>query len=123
VLEDTVAEIFAPQEPPTGYMAHFGTEMTLRRGTMRANAQQVNALKPYVRDMAARYPTLTLPVESVHGTADDTVPLRTHAQPLERQIDSNRLTLLDGVGHMPHHTNPQEVIDAIDRVAARAGLR
>jgi pimeloyl-ACP methyl ester carboxylesterase len=123
VIEDTVGEIFAPQEPPEGYMSHFGTEMTLRRGTMRANAQQVSALKPYVREMATRYPTLDLPVESVHGTEDVTVPLRTHAEPLLRQIPGAALDVLQGAGHMPHHTHTQAVLDAIDRVTRRAGLR
>lgn len=122
-IEDAVTAVFAPQTAPKGYMKGFGTEMTLRRKTMRANAQQVNSLKPYVTEMSTRYPTLTLPVESVHGTLDDTVPLRTHAEPLTQQIPGAVLTRLEGVGHMPHHTNPEVIIAAIDRVAARAGLR
>lgn len=122
-IEDAVTAVFAPQNAPEGYMERFGTEMTLRRKTMRANAQQVNSLKPYVTEMSARYPTLTLPVESVHGTQDDTVPLRTHAEPLTRQIPGAVLTRLEDVGHMPHHTNPEVIIAAIDRVTARAGLR
>ncbi|MEM9576802.1 MAG: alpha/beta hydrolase [Pseudomonadota bacterium] len=122
-IEETVAEIFAPQSPPNGYMKHFGTDMTLRRETMRANAQQVNALKPYVREMSKRYPTLDLPVESVHGTADDTVPIKVHAEPLLNQIPGAQLDRLEGVGHMPHHSNTEAVLAAIDRVAVRAGLR
>jgi pimeloyl-ACP methyl ester carboxylesterase len=34
-----------------------------------------------------------------------------------------RLTILPGVGHMPHHADPEAVVAAIDRAAARAGLR
>ncbi len=122
-IEDAVGEVFAPQEAPDGYMAHFGTDLTLRRAIMRANAQQVNALKPYVREMSSRYPSLKLPVESLHGTEDITVPLETHAVPLTKQIPGAVLTRLEGVGHMPHHSDPDAVIAAIDRVAARAGLR
>ncbi len=122
-IENTVSDIFAPQTPPEGYIQHFGTDMTLRRKTLRANAQQVNSLKPYVREMSKRYPNLSLPVESVHGTADDSVPIQTHAEPILRQIPGAQLDRLEGVGHMPHHTNTDAVLAAIDRIAARAGLR
>jgi pimeloyl-ACP methyl ester carboxylesterase len=38
------------------------------------------------------------------------------------RIAGARLTLLEGVGHMPHHSDPDAAIAAIDRVAARAGM-
>ncbi len=123
VIENTLSEIFAPQVPPPDYMAHFGADMTLRRATLRANAQQVNALKPYVTEMSKRYHTLTLPVESLHGTLDTIVPLTTHATPLARQISGAVLTQMEGIGHMPHHADPQAAVAAIERAATRAGLR
>lgn len=122
-IEDTVQSIFAPQEVPEGYVAHFGPQMTLRRGTMRANAQQVNSLRPYVVEMAERYPSLDMPVEVLHGTADTIVPLAIHSEPLSRQIPGAQLHRMEGIGHMPHHIDPQAIIAAIDRVASRAGLR
>lgn len=122
-IEKTLGEIFEPQIAPENYMDHFGVDMTLRRKVLRANAQQVNALKPHVREMSTRYSTLKLPVESVHGTLDTIVPLTTHAEPLLSQIPNAALDRLEGVGHMPHHTHPEAVLAAIDRVAARAGLR
>ena len=123
IIENTLSEIFAPQKPPPDYMPHFGADMTLRRATMRANAQQVNALKPYVAEMSKRYGTLTLPVESLHGTEDTIVPLHTHATPLTRQIPGAVLTQMDGIGHMPHHADPVAAVAAIERAASRAGLR
>ena len=38
-------------------------------------------------------------------------------------IPGAELTVLEGVGHMPHHAAPVTAVAAIDRVAARAGLR
>lgn len=122
-IENTVAEIFAPQPMPEGYLEHFGPEMTLRRSTLRANAQQVNSLRPYVVEMAKRYPDLKLPVEILHGTADTIVPLRVHSEPLAQALPNATLTRLEGVGHMPQHAVPDDVVAAIDRAAARAGLR
>ncbi|WP_299631155.1 alpha/beta hydrolase [uncultured Roseobacter sp.] len=122
-IEDTVASIFTPQQMPAGYLEHIGPEMSLRRTTLRANAQQVNNLRPYIVDMAKRYPDLTLPVEILHGTEDTIVPLRVHSEPLAQLLPNAMLTRLEGVGHMPHHAEPETIVAAIDRVAARAGLR
>ena len=123
VAERTVAAIFAPQPVPEGYVAHVGVELTLRPETLRANARQVNGLKPHVRAMAARYPGLAQPVEILHGDADTIVPLATHSEPLARLAPNARLTILPGVGHMPHHADPEAAVAAIDRAAERAGLR
>ena len=73
--------------------------------------------------MSARYSTLPMPVEIVHGTADDVVPIHIHSEPLARQIPGAVLTRLEGIGHMPHHSAPAAVAEAIDRAAARARLR
>lgn len=122
-IERTLGEIFAPQHAPQNYMQHFGPDMTLRRETLRANAQQVNGLKPFIRAMAEHYPSLNLPVEILHGTEDVIVPLHIHSGPLARQLPEAALRRMQGVGHMPHHEAPQEVEAAVDRVAMRAGLR
>ncbi|WP_254796912.1 alpha/beta fold hydrolase [Sulfitobacter albidus] len=73
--------------------------------------------------MVKRYPDLTMPFEIVHGDADTIVPLTVHSEPLSKQVPGANLTVLEGIGHMPHHVAPEESVAAIDRVAARAGLR
>lgn len=122
-VADAVAGVFAPQDAPEGYAEYIGTGLTLRRDTLRANTRQVNTLRPHIVDMAPRYGTIDVPVEIVHGDADDTVPFDIHAVPLSRQIPDARLTRLPGIGHMPHHVAPDAVTAALDRLAARAGLR
>lgn len=119
----TLEEIFAPDPLPAGYADYAGAALTLRRATMRENARQVNGLLPHLRAMAPHYPQLTLPIEIVHGTADTIVPIAVHSHPFTQAVPSAALTLLDGAGHMPHHSRPEAVIAAIHRAAARAGLR
>lgn len=121
VRSGTVAT-FAPDAMPEGYADHLGPGLILRRGSFRANARQVNGLRPYIVQMATRYDQIDLPVEIVHGSADTSVPLHIHSGPLSQIIPGAVLTVLDGRGHMPHHTDPEAVIAAIDRAAARAGL-
>lgn len=121
--ERAMGSIFAPQPVPDGYADYIGVDLTLRPETLRANARQVNGLKPHIVEMAKRYGEIDVPVEIVHGDADTIVPLDIHSRPLARQIDGANLTVLEGVGHMPHHADPEAVVAAIDRAASRAGLR
>ncbi len=122
-VDRSIDVIFDPQTAPEGYGDHIGGGLTLRRISTRANAQQVNSLLPHVVDMKKQYGTLNLPIEMVHGDTDVIVPAHIHAQVFVDEVPSARLELLEGVGHMPHHANPQATVDAIDRAAARAGLR
>ena len=123
LVDATVASIFTPDPAPEGYLDHVGAGLTLRRASMRANARQVNSLRPHIVEMSARYGDIKVPVEIVHGDADTIVPLDIHSEKVPSQIEGARLTVLKGAGHMPHHSHPEEVIAAIDRVADRAGLR
>ena len=123
LVRTTMESIFAPISVPPGYDAHVGAELVIRRGSLRANARQVSALKSELLAMIPRYGSLSLPVEIVHGDSDTVVPLAIHSAQLVTQIPGAVLTVLPGVGHMPHHSDPKAVTDAIDRAAARAGLR
>ncbi|MEM6939210.1 MAG: alpha/beta hydrolase [Pseudomonadota bacterium] len=122
-IENSVASVFTPQAAPEGYNDHIGASLSLRRSTLRANAQQVNALRPHVVEMQKSYDTLTMPIEAIHGDADTIVPLNIHARVLIGDVPNGRLTVLEGMGHMPQHAAPEEVVAVIDRAAARAGLR
>lgn len=121
-VEREVASIFDPNTVPDGYISHIGAGLTLRRDTLRANAQQRANLLSEIEDMHRAYDRIQVPLEVVHGTADTTVGLTIHAEPLTQDVASANLTRLPGVGHMPHHVAQDAVVAAIDRVAQRAGL-
>jgi pimeloyl-ACP methyl ester carboxylesterase len=82
----------------------------------------VNALRAEVVEMSRLYGTLTMPIEIVHGDADTIVPAAVHSIPLSALAPGANLTLLPGVGHMPHHAAPEAVLAAIDRARVRARL-
>ncbi len=121
-VESTIGAIFDPNPVPMNYGHDVGAALALRTDAIRANARQVNRLRPEIVKMVEHYPALDLPVEIVHGDADTIVPLTIHSRPLAQQIPNAHLTVLSDVGHMPHHAAPDEVIAAIDRAAARADL-
>lgn len=120
-VERRMPGLFAPNSPPPDYVAAIGAALALPLGPLQDNARQVNGLYSHVAAMRQRYPDLTLPVELVHGLADTIVPAAIHAKPLSKLIPQARLTLLPDVGHMPHHTQPEAVVEAITRAATRAG--
>ncbi len=111
---------FAPEQMPRGYVKHTAVRLTLRRANLRATAKQVSVLSGALRQLGAKLPRLALPVEILHGTADEVVPYEAHSAAAARLIPGARLTPLPGRGHMLHHTAPDEIIAAIRRAAALA---
>jgi len=118
-----IARVFAPQGTPEGYDAHVGAALALRRASLRENALQRAALLAEVTAMVPFYPQIAAPVEILHGTEDTTVGLGVHSEPLARAIPGANLVAMRGVGHSPHHADPEAAVAAIDRAATRAGLR
>ncbi|MBY6055199.1 alpha/beta fold hydrolase [Leisingera daeponensis] len=123
VVSRSLQEIFAPQSVPAGYAEHFGTGLSLRRGSLRANARQRANLLEEVTELSRRYGGITVPLEVIHGSEDDLVSPDLHAGGLARDVATARLTLLDGIGHMPQHVATDEVAAAVRRAADRAHLR
>ncbi len=121
-IDSALQSVFAPAPVPDDYTTGAAIPLATRTDTFRANARQVKALRPHVVEMSARYGELSLPLEILHGTADTTVWPNIHAEPLAELAQNANLTLLDGIGHAPHHVAPLPVIEAIDRIATGAGL-
>ena len=123
-IKSAVENIFAPQPIPDGYMNFIGATLTIRPESFRANARQVNTLRPHIIQMSTRYMSeLTMPLEIIHGNLDTTVPFSIHSIPLKVAVPHANLTILEGVGHMPHHSAPEVVKAAIDRIAVQVRLR
>lgn len=123
MVDNSIESVFAPQSSPEGYGAHFGTGLTLRRFSLLENARQRASLLDHVQAMAPHYASISVPTEILHGDADATVGLNIHSVPLSQQIPDATLTVMEGVGHMPHHADPQAVVDAIDRLSARVAAQ
>ncbi|KAF0282976.1 hypothetical protein BA898_05565 [Spiribacter roseus] len=122
LVNASVERVFQPNEVPDGYLDHLGLELTLRTRQMQINALQIDRLEGYLEAMVPEYPDLSIPIEVVHGRADRTVGLQYHAERLAAAVDSVNLTRVEGMGHMPHHADPERVADAIRRTAERSSL-
>ena len=122
VVKNSVAEVFDPQTPPEGYAEAIAAPLTLRRVSLSANADQRANLLGEIEALVPQYARITAPTEIIHGTADTTVGLEIHSEKLVGQIKDATLKRLPGMGHMLQHVAEDEVVAAIDRAAARAGV-
>ena len=122
-VDGSLISIFVPNKVPKDYAAKIGSALTIRAASLAANAAQINTLREQLIEIEPLYAGLTLPIELIHGDADTIVPLKIHSGPLSRLLPDAVLTILPGLGHMPHHAALPEVLAAINRAATRAGLR
>lgn len=122
-IQRAIEGVFLPQNEPSGYGEYIGAPLVARPRSLMANAQQRTDLRDELREQSKHYPDLTLPIEILHGDADDIVSLRIHSEALAQDVPSARLTPLPGIGHMPQHVAQPQVIAAIDRAAERATQR
>ncbi|MEM7269104.1 MAG: alpha/beta hydrolase [Pseudomonadota bacterium] len=121
-INDIIASIFAPHEPPDGYLDYVGAPLALRSGTFKYNARDVLDLKSHLDRMSPRYGELNQPIEIVHGEHDDIVSVEVSPKGMHRDAPNTTLTILPGVGHMPHHEAEDEVIAILDRLATKSEL-
>lgn len=113
-----IQDIFAPNPITPGYADYLGVELTARPDTFLWNSQDLDGLNQNLVEMSPRYREIAAPVEIMHGDADEIVWLDAHSRPLSEIVLNSRLTVLDGVGHMPHHVREDETVLAFERLRA-----
>jgi pimeloyl-ACP methyl ester carboxylesterase len=113
LLDGGAASAFEPQSAPSAYVDRAAIGLVLRPSQFLANAQDIAALKGFVTAQAPRYGEIAVPTVILTGTADTTVSPRIHARAIAAAVPGARLVVLEGVGHMPHHTNADDVVAAI----------
>lgn len=122
-LDTAIATVFAPQPTPDNYRQNAGIPLVLRPASFRANSQDIDVIKAFVTREAPRYGNIKVPTAIVTGDQDTIVFTHIHSYGSARDIPGATLQVLPGVGHSPHWTQPQAVIDAIAEVAARTQAR
>jgi pimeloyl-ACP methyl ester carboxylesterase len=108
---------------PAPVAATFGgvpSAMALRPSQLRASAAESALMIPGALAMQSRYKELSLPVAVVAGTGDKMVDLDAQALRLHRVLSHSTLHVVEGCGHMVHHTAPHELMAAVDTIAQAA---
>lgn len=112
-MRRSIAGVFAPQAVGASYPFDAGIALALRPRQFMANAEDCAALLDEVTAQAPRYGEIACPVTVISGEADGVVWTHLHSHGMARDVRQTRLILLPGVGHGPHHADPDRVVAEI----------
>lgn len=109
--------LFAPQPVPARFRAQWPLGLALRPSQLRAFAEDVRHLNDGIAELCPRYGDVSVPVAILAG-AEDRVVDPGQAERLHRAVPHSTLRVLPGLGHMLHHFAQDEVVAAVEAVAA-----
>jgi len=112
-----IQKFFSPAPITQRWEAKFPVWMTLRPSQILASAAETALMTSEAFWLAQRYHELAMPVVIMAGTDDMHVATKVHSERLHDHIPHSKLLLVPGVGHMIHHTVPDQVFGAIDMAA------
>jgi pimeloyl-ACP methyl ester carboxylesterase len=119
-MRGAVREVFAPNPVPPNYIDRTRLPLLFRPWQFLANAEDFVDLHAATVALSPRYAEISAPTAIVMGAADALVSADIHARRCARDIPCATLRLLDGVGHSPHFSAPEAVIEAVLEVERRA---
>lgn len=123
ILGRVVQRVFEPNPPVKDYAKRIGLSLIFRTHTFVANAEDVSTLHQSVTRLSPRYREIAAPTVIISGDHDAVVYEELHSGGLARDIPKAELIWLTGVGHMPHHSAKEAVVEAIEKVMALARAR
>lgn len=106
-------QIFSPAPVSTGWKKRFPFEMTLRPSQIRASAAEAALMVPASASLAERLGASSLPITLIAGEGDKVVSTAGQSDRLADAVLRSELIVVEGAGHMVHHTASKRVADAI----------
>jgi pimeloyl-ACP methyl ester carboxylesterase len=113
-----VKKVFSPAPVPDSFSA-FPLEMTFRPSQIRAEAAEAGMMIPGAVALGKRYDELDLPVTIIAGSGDKMVFPGPQSERLHEALPGSRLHLVEGAGHMVHHSATAEVAGFIEEAATQ----
>jgi pimeloyl-ACP methyl ester carboxylesterase len=95
--------------------------MMLRPKQLRASAADTAMMIPAAASLSKRYLELQVPTIILAGTKDKVTDFSHNAERLSERLADSELQLQPGVGHMLHYARTDEVLAAVDAIAAKVG--
>jgi pimeloyl-ACP methyl ester carboxylesterase len=120
VIQRGSRRAFLPQIIPDRYVKRSAAMLVLRPRSLMANWADVGDLESFLVEQAKRYGSLTVPTIAFGGDKDYVAPPAGHGEKLAADAPVVKLIVLRGFGHMLHHAAADQVVAAVDEVAAAA---
>ena len=111
-------QVFSPAKVTQAFKAGFPTSMSLRPGQIRATAGDTAMMPFEAMSLSKHYEELACPVLLIAGDGDKIVSFKHQSAKLAREIGCD-LQIVEGAGHMVHHSAPEAVGVALDKLLAR----
>ena len=121
-IERFAKRVFLPLNVPNDYLANVGADLSRRRKTILANNEDLKQTASTVAKLEKRYSEIDIPVEIIHGKNDWLLNANIHGQGFANKLTKKNLTILEGVGHMAHHSAANCVRDAVHRILEKKEL-
>lgn len=112
LLDPGVHLAFSPQPVTPDYVEVSALRLLFREVAFRRNIQDIIAADMFLRDQASRYQELLIPAVVITGDRDALVSPLSNAVRFSREAQTATLSVLPGVGHMPHHAAPTVIAKA-----------
>jgi pimeloyl-ACP methyl ester carboxylesterase len=119
-ISGSLGAVFEPRPAPPDYIERTRLRLMLRPWHFKSNAEDVVDVEAHVAVLSKRYGAIRAPTAILTGDRDLIVHPETHAANCARDIPGATLTVVEGVGHSPHHGAPERVIEAVLQVDRRA---
>lgn len=118
-IDRATKAVFAPNQPPAGYVEKTKALQAIRPKAFRHNAKEIAALSDWARVAARQYRHIKAPAIIITGDTDKIVSPDIHARHLARDIPGARLIVVHNLGHKSDYIANDLAIAAIERVAGR----
>jgi pimeloyl-ACP methyl ester carboxylesterase len=114
----TLTYVFGPEDAPKDFLIRGGGVLSYRPGNFEASSVDILAAARDMPALAARYASLSVPVEILYGRQDRILDYRVQGETMRLASERVHLTLVDG-GHMLPVTQPEATMHWVQEVAAR----
>ena len=108
-------KLFEPELPVSDYRQKTALDLFFRPQVMLDNFRDQRLLCEYVARAGRRYRGISTPVSIISGESDDVVTSWLHSEKLSYELQNVSWLNLPELGHSPHHSRTQEVIDVITK--------
>jgi pimeloyl-ACP methyl ester carboxylesterase len=112
--------MFSPQPVPRRYL-ELPVWRLIGPKQLRAFGAEAAMMPPAAAMLARRYAELKVPATIIAGTRDKMVDSGHNSERLHERLPGSGIRLQPGVGHMTPYAHPEQVLQAIDAMAAQVG--
>lgn len=113
----SMRRLFSPAPTAQAFQEGYPVWMSLRPSQLRASAAESARMIPSAWSLRRHHRTMQVPTVVIAGAGDRLVNTRWHSSLLAGRLSRSWLRVVEGAGHMVHHSAPHQVMAALHQAA------